>query len=74
MHNPSANKTLNSETRERLVRKRELIDRLGVSGTTIWRMERRGEFPRSIRVSAGAVAWRESDLQRWITERAESRR
>ena len=36
----------------------------------IWRLERAGKFPRSIRISPGAVAWKESDIEAWIAERA----
>ena len=58
----------------RLLRKRAVIERVALSGTTIWRLERVGKFPRSIQISPGAVAWREADIEMWITQRAESGR
>jgi prophage regulatory protein len=54
----------------RLLRKRAVCDRVQLSSTTIWRLQRAGRFPKSIRISAGAVAWREADIERWIAERA----
>jgi prophage regulatory protein len=42
-----------------------------MSDTTIWRWERNGKFPKSIKLSGGAIAWREADIERWIAERAE---
>ena len=59
----------------RLLRKPAVLERVGLSDTTIWRLERAGKFPKSIRISAGAVAWREADIEAWIAERiAASRR
>ena len=46
-------------------------DRVGSSDTLLWRLERAGKFPCSIRISPGAVAWGESGIEQWITERAE---
>lgn len=54
----------------RLLRKPAVLDRIGVSDTTLWRLERRGDFPKSIRISPGAVAWREHDIEAWIASRA----
>ena len=58
----------------RLLRKRAVLERVALSDTTIWRLQRAGRFPRSIRISPGAVAWRESDIEAWIAERAEAGR
>jgi prophage regulatory protein len=40
-----------------------------ISEATVWRMERRGEFPRRIRVSAKRVAWRRSEIEAWLQRR-----
>lgn len=53
-----------------LLRKSVVLKRIGLSGTTVWRLERAGQFPKSIRLSPGAIAWRESDIEGWITARA----
>jgi prophage regulatory protein len=41
-----------------------------LSDTTIWRMERRGEFPRRIVISSKRVAWRRSEIDVWLRQRA----
>jgi len=46
-----------------------VMARTGLSATTIWRMERRGEFPKRLRLSANAVGWREEELKAWIDAR-----
>lgn len=41
-----------------------------LSDATVWRMERRGEFPRRIAISDKRVAWRKSEIQAWLEKRA----
>ncbi len=41
----------------------------GLSRTTLWRMERRGEFPHKRRISKNAVAWLASEIKSWMAER-----
>jgi prophage regulatory protein len=57
----------------RLVKKPTVLARMTWSDTTLWRRVRDGSFPQPIRISPGRVAWRESDIEAWITARAEAR-
>ena len=41
-----------------------------LSRTTRWRRERRGEFPKRVRLSPGRVGWRQADIEAWISSRA----
>jgi prophage regulatory protein len=41
-------------------------DRTGLSRSTIWRLERGGNFPKHRRISANAVAWIEEEVADWI--------
>jgi len=50
----------------RLLRFPAVRERTGLSRSTIWRLERRGAFPRHHRISANAVAWIEDDIANWI--------
>jgi prophage regulatory protein len=65
---------ITATTPTRLLRLPEVRSRVGLSGTTIWRLARAGQFPRGIRISPGAVAWREGDIESWIRERVEAGR
>jgi prophage regulatory protein len=40
--------------------------RTGLSRTTVWRLERQGDFPRHRRISSNAVAWAEHEVAEWI--------
>lgn len=41
-----------------------------LSRTTRWRLERRGQFPKRVRLSPGRVGWRQADIEAWISSRA----
>lgn len=53
----------------KIIRSRELAKKLTISGPTLWRMEQRGELPPKIRISERISGWRESDIEKWLTER-----
>ena len=56
----------------RLLRFAEVRRRTGLSRTTIWRLERSGEFPRHRRISANAVAWVEQEISIWIRSKIDT--
>ena len=53
----------------RILRTPEVLRRVNVSRTTLWRMWTKGEFPRPMRLSAGLVGWIEAEVDLWIEER-----
>ena len=52
-------------TMKRLIFRREVLRRVGLSYPTIWKMMREGRFPRS-RVCGGKSAWLEHEVESWI--------
>jgi prophage regulatory protein len=54
---------------ERLLRTGEVLDRVGLGRTTVWRLERAGDFPARRRIGNGTVAWLESEVEEWIQGR-----
>ena len=50
----------------RLLRFPAVRERTGLSRSTIWRLERRGLFPRHRQISLNAVAWSEKEIVDWI--------
>lgn len=50
----------------KLLRFTDVRERTGLSRSTVWRLERRGAFPKHIKVSANIVAWLEEDVVEWI--------
>ena len=57
----------------RLLRFPVVRERTGLSRSTIWRLERRGEFPRHHRIAPNVVAWVEEDVIGWIEGRTAGR-
>ncbi|QIG81882.1 AlpA family phage regulatory protein [Sphingosinithalassobacter tenebrarum] len=45
----------------------------GLSKSTIYNMIQEGEFPRPVQLGKQAVGWRQADIERWKSERAEAR-
>ena len=63
----------NSENRLNLLSLDDLQRIVPLSRTTIWRLERQGEFPRRIRIGPNRVAWVETEVEAWISERVAER-
>lgn len=53
----------------KVVRRGELPLLTGLSMTTLWRLERAGDFPARIRLSSGRVGWRCFEVEGWLTAR-----
>jgi predicted DNA-binding transcriptional regulator AlpA len=56
--------------RERLLAWRTVRELTGLSRTTAWRLQKRGEFPLPVVMSPGRVGWRESEVEAWQASRA----
>jgi prophage regulatory protein len=54
------------ERMERFVREGEREAITGLSKAAWWRREHQGRAPKRIRIDARTVAWKLSDLQRWV--------
>jgi prophage regulatory protein len=59
--------TANPKKPVRLLSRREVMERVGVSYPTLWSWMRENKFPRS-REIGGKVAWLESEVDKWITD------
>jgi len=64
---------MKEQNSQRVIRKPELLNMLGLSDPTIWRMERDGNFPRRIRLGGNSVGWFETEVREWLAQRAEAR-
>jgi len=51
---------------DRIIRLNSVLDRTGLSKSTIYRKIAEGTFPRQVPVSAHGAGWYESDINRWI--------
>ena len=58
--------TPSNDIPDRILRIKEIIEMTGISRTTIWRMERKGEFPARVKLGENSVGWRESEVNNWF--------
>ena len=58
----------------RTIRRHELRQIIPLSETTIYEMERRGEFPRRFNLTPRCVVWDLAEVEAWIEERKQSPR
>jgi prophage regulatory protein len=55
---------------EKILRMRTVLDRTGLSRSTIYRKMREGTFPRQVEISEHCRGWRESAINRWMADPA----
>lgn len=53
---------------DRIIRLRTVLDRTGLSRSTVYRKIAEGTFPSQIRISVHGAGWRESAINRWIAD------
>lgn len=54
----------------RILRINEVAKQVGLSRTTIWRLERSQEFPPRRKLAPNAVGWLADEIEEWIRSRA----
>ncbi|MBH52411.1 MAG: transcriptional regulator [Chloroflexi bacterium] len=54
----------------RLIRLKEVLERVQLSKSTIYKMMANGEFPHCVSIGDRASAWVEHEVDEWIESRA----
>jgi prophage regulatory protein len=60
-----------NEKKKMMLRAPEVAEMLSVSKATVWGWAKAGKFPGPIKLGANISAWRRSDIEAWIEERAQ---
>ena len=55
---------------DRLISMKEVTARVPFTRVHIYRLMKRGEFPRTIKIGKRRVCWRESEIDAWIASKA----
>lgn len=53
---------------DRIIRIRTVLNRTGLSRSTLYRKMKEGTFPRQVKISDYCSGWRESAINRWIED------
>jgi prophage regulatory protein len=56
-----------------VLRKKQVLEAIGLSASTIFALQKAGKFPAPIRLSQRATGWLSADIERWIEARAAER-
>jgi len=48
---------------------KQVRERTSLSGPTIWRKERKGDFPARKQISSNRVGWIEEEIESWLSQR-----
>jgi len=62
-------KTFSKRGNMKILNLKEVIEKIGLSTTTIWRLERKGEFPKRIKLSPNRRGWEDTQIQEWMATR-----
>jgi prophage regulatory protein len=59
---------------DRLLRKPEVLARIGLTDGQLRRLEEAGRFPRRIKLGLRSVGWVEAEIEQWIARSCAERR
>ena len=54
----------------RIIRLRTVLDRTGLSRSTLYRKIGEGSFPLQLRISVHGAGWSEAEVERWVANPA----
>lgn len=57
---------MTSEAPDRILRLKTVLDRTGLSRSTLYRKVENGTFPAQVQIAARCVGWRESAVIEWM--------
>lgn len=57
---------MTTDTTDRFLRLKTVLDRTGLSRSTLYRKVQAGTFPPQIRIAARCAGWRESAVNDWM--------
>jgi predicted DNA-binding transcriptional regulator AlpA len=55
-----------SNTSPQILREKQVVEMIGLSRVTIWRMECAGKFPQRVQLSERAVGWIAEEVNFWL--------
>ena len=50
----------------KVLRRKQVLELVGISYTTQWRLEKAGDFPSRIRLGRGSVGWHLDEVEEWL--------
>jgi len=57
----------------RIIRKPGVFNKIQLSDATLWRREKKGDFPQRISLGGNSVGWFEDEIDAWLAKKAAAR-
>jgi prophage regulatory protein len=57
---------MSEKSSDRILRIRSVLERTGLSRSTLYRKIRGGTFPKQVRIAERCAGWRESAVREWL--------
>mgnify|MGYP000072936531 FL=1 len=57
----------------RIMRLKEIIEKTGLSRSTIYNLISKGEFPKQVDLGARSVGWVDTEVEEWLLAKIENR-
>jgi prophage regulatory protein len=61
------------QTQPKLLRRREVLARIGLSAPTLYRMEKEGRFPKHALIGPRCAVWSADEVDAWIAQQLGTR-
>lgn len=58
--------SMQTDTPDRILRIKTVLERTGLSRSTMYRKMQNGTFPRNVQISTRCAGWRESAINAWL--------
>jgi prophage regulatory protein len=55
-----------TDTPDRILRLKSVLERTGLSRSTMYRKMQNGTFPKNVQISIRCTGWRESGINEWL--------
>ena len=65
--------TISNNQQKRFIRVREVLQKTGIGRTTLHRLRIEGTFPQAVSISENSIAFVESEVEAWMSERMAAR-
>jgi prophage regulatory protein len=56
-----------------LWRKDKVLEKTGLKLSTLYRLEKKGDFPQRVQLGPGSVSWVSTEVEQWIEQRMNAR-
>jgi prophage regulatory protein len=57
---------MSANSAERILRLKSVLERTGLTRSTLYRKIKLGTFPKQLRISTRCIGWREAEVDSWV--------